>query len=207
MKKHGFKRVKLEQRIKIKMSLESFLEERGAVIPPLDRSNEDLQSTAHTEDTGHEDATILGGVDNIDIPALLDDKKILTEYREDRSSHLLLQLDEDNAFVYQNESEIQMYVVRLLQDVLLAMGLNKYLKVRPEISVFSYRPDVIVVSQSTMGIVLVVEVKKTWNRCVHITQCRGASPRLPGRFARNGCRLSVCDLDNLRRNGDRTPRR
>ena len=66
MKKHGFKRVKLEQRIKIKMSLESFLEERGAVIPPLDRSNEDLQSSTHTEDTGHEDATILGEVDNID---------------------------------------------------------------------------------------------------------------------------------------------
>ena len=90
---------------------------------------------------------------------LLHDKNILTEYSDDSPSSVLLQLKKNDGFVYQNESEIRRYAMHVLEDVLLAMGIEDYLMVRPEISVFSYRPDVIVV-QSTMGIVLVVKVKK-----------------------------------------------
>jgi len=49
---------------------------------------------------------------------------------------------------------------RALEDALDSLGLTDFLGVKPEISVFACRPDIIVVYHSMRGIILVVEVKK-----------------------------------------------
>ena len=170
----SFKRIKLDTGLN--KTLDSLLVERKALIPPLARDNEPLQSTSHTEDTGHEDAAPLGeeeldesnrghsagqiGIRRVDIPALLDGVAIHAEYDDKEPSSLLSLLHSNRAFLYQNETDIQRFVMPVLEDALLAMGLKGFLEVRPEISVFSYRPDIIVVTHSTRGIILVVEVKQ-----------------------------------------------
>lgn len=73
---------------------------------------------------------------------------------------LLVMLGNQPPFVYQNETEIQYFVTAALSDAVAVLGLSDVLRVRPEISLFSYRPDIIVVQHSSYGIVLIVEVKK-----------------------------------------------
>jgi hypothetical protein len=65
--------------------------------------------------------------------------------------------------VYQNETEVQAYVVTALRDVLETQGLFDDLAVRPEISIFAYRRNIVVVSHSFQGIVLVIEGNKPGN--------------------------------------------
>ena len=62
--------------------------------------------------------------------------------------------------MYQNETEVQDYVKNTIKDAVKLLGLESVLSVRPEISLFSYRPDILVVMHKRIGIVLVVEVKK-----------------------------------------------
>ena len=158
-----FKRIKRDT--VLNKTLDSLLVDRKALIPPLARDNEPLQSTAHTENTGHEDATPLredefDGIQSVDVSMLLDGVSIYAEYDDTAPSLLLSVLHSSLAFVYQNETQIQRYVMLAMEDALIAMDLRDFLEVQPEISVFSYRPDIIVVSHSTLGIILVVEVKK-----------------------------------------------
>lgn len=93
----SFKRTKLETRLN--KTLDSLLVERKALIPPLTRDNEPLQSTSHAEDTGHEDAAPLGeeeldcgqiGIRRVDIPALLDGVEIHAEYDDGNHHHFYL---------------------------------------------------------------------------------------------------------------------
>ena len=152
------KRAKVQ---KIDKSLSGLVFEKGGIIPPLLRDNEQLQSTAHTEDTGHQDAAPKTESDAcVDITALMDGKEIYFEYDDNEQSYLLKQLGTREGFIYQNETEVQQCVMNVVGDALIALGMEEDLLVRPEISVFSYRPDVIVVTHSTVGIILVVEVKK-----------------------------------------------
>ena len=65
-----------------------------------------------------------------------------------------------HCFEYQTESEIQYLVQLALEDALESQGLTDLLGVKPEVSVFACRPDIIVVYHSMRGIILVVEVKK-----------------------------------------------
>lgn len=73
-------------------------------------------------------------------------------------SHLLLNLGRRSGLIYQNEIEEQVYVVVLLRDSLETQGLFDDLAVRLEMSIYAYRPDIIVVSHSLQAIVLVIEV-------------------------------------------------
>jgi hypothetical protein len=75
---------------------------------------------------------------------------------------LLGGLNDREKCVYQNETEVQLFVNYAVQDAIKhkALGLSNVLTVRPEISLFSSRPDVIVVTHSMLGIILIIEVKK-----------------------------------------------
>lgn len=162
-------------------TLDRLLRNHRAEIPKLARANESLQSTAHTEDTGHKDATPLGGEvdeqnqihtrsgptartggqrESVDIPALFGGQEFYVEYDGVHSSLLKKLGRNSTSFRYQNESKVQYYVTLALEDAICALGLDELLEIEPELSVFSYRPDIIVVTHSTLGIILVVEVKK-----------------------------------------------
>lgn len=141
------------------------LQDLRGIIPDLSLGNLSLQSSAHTQDTGHEDALInflsdMQQREAVDIPDLLSGSNIYTNYRRAQPSHLLLNLQGRQSLVYQNETEIQFYVMDIFKDAIKLLGLETVLSVRPEISLFSYRPDIIVVTHLLFGIVLVVEVKK-----------------------------------------------
>jgi hypothetical protein len=125
--------------------------------PPLRKENIGLQSSSHVEDTGHEPAAVT----HTDYPFLGDE--LYVQHAAQQQSHLLLNLGRRSGLIYQNETEVQSYVVAALRDALETQGLFDDLAVRPEISIFAYRPDIIVVSHSLQGIVLVIEVKKPGN--------------------------------------------
>ena len=135
------------------------MQNRKAIIPELSLDNAGLQSSAHTEDTGHDDAAILTE-EAADIKELLAKRNVYTNCRNTRPSHLLTDLDGRPSLVYQNETEVQDYVKNTIKDAVKLLGLESVLSVRPEISLFSYRPDIVVVMHKCFGIVLVVEVKK-----------------------------------------------
>jgi hypothetical protein len=61
---------------------------------------------------------------------------------------------------YDTEADIQNLVQRLLMDAIAVLGLLYDCKVRMELSVFSLRPDIIVLHHKKLGILLVIEVKK-----------------------------------------------
>jgi len=65
-----------------------------------------------------------------------------------------------DGFTYQNETKVQNLVVDCLNDALTLLDLSEDFLVESEFSIFSYRPDVVVVSHSMLGVILVVEVKK-----------------------------------------------
>ena len=124
-------------------------------IPGLQKGNVALQSSPHVYDTNHEPASITMEMNEICFP-----DPVLTVHDENDQSMLLLKLGRNDSFTYQTESEIQYLVMLALEDTLHTLGLQDLLGVKPEISVFAYRPDIIVVYHSMRGIILVVEVKK-----------------------------------------------
>ena len=145
------------------MTLSHLVVDLGAVIPNLSRDKAGLQSSAHTQDTGHKDAAILTDMYRrkaIDIPQLLSGGNIYTDYNDTQPSSLLDRLQNKPSLVYQNETEVQLFVMDALRDAIKLLGLGSDLTVRPDISLFSDRPDSVVVTHSVWGIVLVVEVKK-----------------------------------------------
>ena len=145
------------------MTLSHLVVDLGAVIPNLSRDKAGLQSSAHTQDTGHKDAAILTDMYRrkaIDIPQLLSEGNIYTDYTDTQPSSLLDCLQNKPSLVYQNETEVQLFVMDALRDAIKLLGLASDLTVRPDISLFSDRPDSVVVTHSVWGIILVVEVKK-----------------------------------------------
>ena len=124
--------------------------------PTLRKDNMGLQSTAHTEDTGHDPASVM---ESSATPVVLGDE-LYVVHASERPSRLLLGLGDKSGLVYQNETEVHRYVMAALEDALETQGLSSDLAVRLEISIFAKRPDIIVVYNSWQGAVLVVEVKK-----------------------------------------------
>ena len=124
--------------------------------PPLCKDNMGMQSTGHTEDTGHEPAIV---TESSTIPLILGEE-LHVVHASEKTSRLLLELGDKSGLVYQNETEVKQYVLAALADAIETQGLSSDLTVRHESSVFAYRPDIIIVYHSCRGAVLVIGVKK-----------------------------------------------
>jgi hypothetical protein len=123
-------------------------------VPPLSKSNMGLQSSAHVEDTGHDDAAVITtsfGTAEVDGSVFVDPSP---------NSVLLAKLGRRDEFRYQTEAGIQVLVIAALEDALKSQGIKGLFDVYPEASLFSYRPDIVVVHHSVLGIALLVEIKK-----------------------------------------------
>jgi hypothetical protein len=130
-----------------------------AEIPTLAKGNQSLQSTAHITDTGHEEGTPL--VEEISL--VPDEELFFPDGASSQTSSLLHDLGNAEYFTYQNETKVQNLVAACLKDALRSLGLYDDFAVENEYSIFSLRPDIVVVSHSGRGIILVVEVKKPGN--------------------------------------------
>mmetsp|Transcript_2789 Transcript_2789/g.7812 ORF Transcript_2789/g.7812 Transcript_2789/m.7812 type:complete len:541 (-) Transcript_2789:32-1654(-) len=128
--------------------------ERSA-IPTLSKRNQSMQSTPHIVDTGHEKAAPL--VREITIP---EGDLFCPEGASMQPSSVLSELGNADYFTYQNETKVQHLVAACLKDALRSLCLYDEFGVETEYSIFSLRPDIIVVSHCAKGIMLVVEVKK-----------------------------------------------
>jgi hypothetical protein len=60
---------------------------------------------------------------------------------------------------YQNEATVQIYVRALIRDALKSMTCHQSIQVFCEMTIFSLRPNLIVVMHPALGVILVVEVK------------------------------------------------
>ena len=124
-------------------------------IPTLSKGNQSMQSTPHIEDTGHgEAAPVLKDI------ALPEGELFLPEGVETQPSALLTDLGNADHFTYQNETKVQFLVAACLKDALRSLDLYDDFAVESEYSIFSLRPDIVVVSHIGKGIVLVIEIKK-----------------------------------------------
>lgn len=125
-------------------------------VPELSKGNEELQSSPHCYDTGHEAAAPF--TEEIE---LTDQETYLFDGGQD-PSYLLRELHDQalEFFTYQNETKVQNLVALCLKDALRSQGLFQHFGVENEFSIFSYRPDIIIVSHNLKGIILVIEVKK-----------------------------------------------
>ena len=124
-------------------------------VPALSKANATIQSTAHVENIGHDDAAVLEQA--VDLP---DELPFTVGGTETKSSDLLRLRGLKDGFTYQNETKVQNLVMRCLNDALTLLDLSEDFLVESEFAIFSYRPDIVVVSHSMLGIILVVEVKK-----------------------------------------------
>ena len=125
-------------------------------VPELSKRDEELQSSPHVYDTGHDSAAPF--TEEIE---LTDQETYLFDGGQD-PSYLLRELHDQalEFFNYQNETKVQNLVALCLKDALRSQGLFQHFGVENEFSIFSYRPDIIIVSHSLKGIILVIEVKK-----------------------------------------------
>lgn len=158
--KIGEKKLKTDNTKDFDVSLQKLLEDG---ILPLNYDNMDLLSSAHTDHTGHDDAEI----STIDI-ALEKNASISVDQKTQAWPSLLLvdEPDDSPELKYLTEADIQALVVLTLKDALrLAIGKkasNEY-TVHYEVSLFSFRPDIVVIHRQAVGIALVIEVKKPGN--------------------------------------------
>jgi hypothetical protein len=125
-------------------------------IPQMNKSNIDYLSSSHIKGN-HMPADIQ--TSNVDWPESL---SLAATKRQNRISLLLAKLQRQGLtqLPYSSENHVQIWVAEALEDALSLMGLSKKLGTRTEYTLFSYRPDVIVVLYHTKGIVLVAEVKR-----------------------------------------------
>lgn len=131
-------------------------------IPRLKKANMSLQSSPHVFDTNHEPAAV-----SIEEISLQFPDHVCCVHDDHEQSFLLKDLGRRDAFEYQTESQIQNFVRQALGDATECLGLQDFLDIKPEISVFAYRPDIIAVSHSLRGIILVVAVKKPGGDVFH----------------------------------------
>ena len=82
-------------------------------IPALSQGNSALQSTAHVEDIGHDDAAVLEYP--VDLP---DGLPFTVDGTEKSPSRLLLLRGLKDGFTYQNETKVQNLVMDCLNDAL-----------------------------------------------------------------------------------------
>jgi len=129
-------------------------------IPELSKGNVALQSTAHVEDIGHENAAVFVSKLSLSLPDDEDQDLYFAPGAEEEQSFVLMELGNLGRITYQNETKVQNLVALCLRDALQYLGLWGELGVETEWSVFAYRPDIVVVSHCVHGFVLVVEVKK-----------------------------------------------
>jgi hypothetical protein len=126
-------------------------------VPPLSKGNFDLISSPHVK-TNDKPADILRSAqvewpENLPTPPFCGKLDIST---------LLVSLSriEVGAFDYSTEADIQSLVKQAVEDALEIMGLSAEFRVKLECSLFSFRPDLVVVFHKFLGVVLVIEVKK-----------------------------------------------
>ena len=121
-------------------SLQKLLEDG---ILDLNYDNMDLLSSSHTDDTGHEDAEITTSDIIFERGIAVD-----AETRAMGSMLLLEKKDRSDELKYMTEADIQSLVVSTVKDSLrLALGntgADEY-DVHYEVSLFSFRPDIVVV--------------------------------------------------------------
>lgn len=102
-------------------------------IPTLSKGNESMQSTPHTEDTGHEPAAVTEKEFNF-----ADGPPFLSETQVDRPSHILMDYEGLETFTYQNETKVQNLVISCFKDALRALDLHTIFGIEIEMSVFAY---------------------------------------------------------------------
>jgi hypothetical protein len=116
-----------------------------------------MQSSAHVDDTGHEEALVT--VEALEI--LANTNELDACFSTDISgevSRLLLRQGRHAELVYQNETEVQMFVIQALEDALETQGIFDDFAVRPEISIFAGCPDNVVITHAVLGVALVIDV-------------------------------------------------
>ena len=127
--------------------------------PPLDSRSAKYKSSAHTQPVVPRPATIVVQ-SNCPPPQLPSFYPIPEDIRGMGSDLLRIGVGSHYVLDYDTEADIQNLVQRLLMDAIAVLGLLYDCKVRMELSVFSLRPDIIVLHHKKLGILLVVEVKK-----------------------------------------------
>eukprot|EP00978_Attheya_sp_CCMP212_P038568 scaffold192250_cov49-Attheya_sp.AAC.1 len=131
--------------------------EKGA--PPLNTVDAHQKSSAHTKPTVPKIAKVV--VKSTCPPAQLPALGLIPESLKSEYSQLL---DEARSSrydcTYDTEADVQDLVRRLVKDALRIMGLEYDCKVRLELSVFSLRPDIIVLHHTSLGILLIIQIKK-----------------------------------------------
>jgi hypothetical protein len=131
-------------------------------LPPLDKSNADFLSSPHIE-TVHKAASINSTGANIPWPEHLPSPPVAEMERDDpeRLSVLLYDIRRKGRHAsYSSEADVQRLVQQALDDALSLMGLAQSCDSKLEYTLFSYRPDIVIVFHKFMGIILIVEVKK-----------------------------------------------
>jgi len=91
---------------------------------------------------------------------ICDGDLFLPEGAQSQVSGLFHELGGAEFFTYQNENKVQHLVASCLKDALRTLGLYDDYSIEKEHSLFSLRPDFVVVSHTNKGVILVVEVKK-----------------------------------------------
>ena len=143
------------RRVKVEKVVPTVLDLLQEGIPALSKGNSTIQSTAHVENIGHDVAAVIERP--VDLPQEL---PFTVDGTETSPSRLLLLRGMKDGFTYQNETKVQNLVADCLNDALTLLDLSEDFLVEPEFAIFSYRPDIVVVRHSTLGIILVVKVKK-----------------------------------------------
>ena len=146
---------KKRRRVKVEKTVPTVLDLLQEGIPVLSKGNATIQSTAHVENIGHDDAAVFECP--VDLP---DELPFTVDGTENFPSRLLLLRGLKDGFTYQNETKVQNLVADCLNDALTLLDLSEDFLVESEFAIFSYRPDIVVVSHSMLGIILIVEVKK-----------------------------------------------
>jgi hypothetical protein len=123
-------------------------------IVPLNWDNKELLGSTHKDDMGHEDTEFALA------PVILGHNIYLS--KEDMKRPSMLQVEEKVKFRYQTEADVQHLVLLAVKDAqkMLRKGLFEFFDVSLEVSFFSYRPDIVVIHHSVLGVILVIEVKK-----------------------------------------------
>jgi hypothetical protein len=125
-------------------------------LPPVKKQNINLISSPHVK-TKHKPASLLPSrVDwPVDLPTpsyhgTIDVSSVMLDLRRARKTE----------FDYSTEADVQFMVSQLVADALEIMGVSEHFDRKLEYSLFSYRPDLVVVRHHFLGVVLVIEVKK-----------------------------------------------
>jgi hypothetical protein len=121
-------------------------------LPPLDKSNVDFISSPYIE-TVHKAASIRTGA-NIAWPEHLPSPSVAEMEMDDPERLSLLLYDirrKGRQPSYNSEADVQRLIQQVLDDALSLMGLAQSCDSKLEYTLFSYRPDIVIVLHKFMG--------------------------------------------------------